>query len=148
MRYKYRSARLERTVPKRLTSRDKIAVAVLRPGQDVPAVEMISHDGEMVRRLIGKFADRSVLAACCEAGPGGYELHRLLTAAGVACDVVAPALIPKAAADRVKTDGTACAWRCRTASACCPRSGSPASRRRRCGTWSGPGLTWSMTASG
>lgn len=26
-------------------SRDKIAVAVLRPGEDVPAVEMISHDG-------------------------------------------------------------------------------------------------------
>ena len=67
-------------------SRDKIAVAVLRPGQDVPAVEVISHDGEMVRRLIGKFADRSVLAACYEAGPGGYELHRLLASAGVACD--------------------------------------------------------------
>ena len=32
-------------------SRDKIAVAVLRPGEDVPAVEVISHDGEMVRRL-------------------------------------------------------------------------------------------------
>ena len=41
-------------------SRDKIAVGVLRPGEDVPAVEVISHDGEMVRRLIGKFADRSV----------------------------------------------------------------------------------------
>jgi transposase len=90
-------------------SRDKIAVAVLRPGQDVPAVEVISHDGEMVRRLIGKFADRSVqLAACYEAGPGGCELHRLLAAAGVACDVVAPALIPKAAADRVKTGRRDC----------------------------------------
>jgi transposase len=52
-------------------SRDTIAVAVLRPGEDVPAVEVISHDPEMVRRLIGKFADRSVLAACYEAGPGG-----------------------------------------------------------------------------
>jgi hypothetical protein len=36
-----------------------------------------------------------------------------LTSAGVACDVVAPTLIPRAAADRVKTAGTACAWRCR-----------------------------------
>ena len=89
-------------------SRDKIAVAVLRPGEDVPAVEVISHDGEMVRRLIGKFADRSVLAACYEAGPGGYELYRLLASMGVACDVVAPALIPKAAADRVKTDRRDC----------------------------------------
>jgi hypothetical protein len=90
-------------------SRDTIAAAVLRPGEDVPAVELISNDGEMVRRLIGKFADWSVLAACYEAGPGGYELHRLLTSMGVACDVVAPALIPKAAADRVKTDRRDCA---------------------------------------
>ena len=50
-------------------SRDTIAVAVLRPGEDVPAVELISHDGEMVRRLIGKFADRSVLAAWPETSP-------------------------------------------------------------------------------
>ena len=100
-------------------SRDKIAVAVLRPGQDVPAVEVISHDGEMVRRLIGKFADRSVLAACYEAGPGGYELYRLLASAGVACDVVAPALIPKAAPTGSRpTAGTACAWRCRTGPGC------------------------------
>ena len=89
-------------------SRDKIAVAVLRPGEDVPAVEMIGSDAEMVRRLIGKFADRSVLAACYEAGPGGYELYRLLASMGVACDVVAPALIPKGAADRVKTDRRDC----------------------------------------
>ena len=44
-------------------SRDTIAVAVLRPGADVPAVELISSDPEIVRRLIGKFADRSVLTA-------------------------------------------------------------------------------------
>jgi len=31
-----------------------------------------------------------VLAACYEAGPGGYELYRLLASAGVACEVVAP----------------------------------------------------------
>src|SRR6266567_2633987 len=37
-------------------SRDKIAVAVRGPGEDVPAVEVISHDGEMVRRLIPKAA--------------------------------------------------------------------------------------------
>jgi transposase len=91
---------------------------VLRPGEDVPAVELISSDPEMVRRPIGKVADRSMLAACYEAGPGGYELQRLLTSMGVGCDVVAPALIPKAAADRVKTARTARAWRCRTGPGC------------------------------
>ena len=31
---------------------------------------------------------------------GGYELDRLLPAMGVACDVVAPSLIPKGSSDR------------------------------------------------
>ena len=37
-------------------------------------------------------------------GPGGYDLFRLLSAMGVACDVVAPALTPVAPGERVKTD--------------------------------------------
>jgi transposase len=41
---------------------------------------------------------------CYEAGPGGYELYRLLTSMGVDCEVVAPSLIPKGSSDRVKTD--------------------------------------------
>ena len=57
-----------------------------------------------IRRLIGRFADRSMLRAWYEAGPGGYELYRLLASMGVACDVVAPSLIPRRAGDRVKTD--------------------------------------------
>jgi transposase len=36
--------------------------------------------------------------------PGGYELHRLLTSMGVACDVIAPSLVRVRAGDRVKTD--------------------------------------------
>jgi transposase len=52
--------------------------------------------------LIGRF-DVGALRACYEAGPGGYELHRLLTGLGVACEVVAPSLIPKGSGDRIKT---------------------------------------------
>ena len=37
-------------------------------------------------------------------GPGGFALWRLLASMGVACDVVAPSLIPVRAGDRVKTD--------------------------------------------
>jgi hypothetical protein len=32
--------------------------------------------------------------ACYEAGPTGYETHRLLGTLGVPCDVVAPTMIP------------------------------------------------------
>jgi len=86
------------------TSIDTIVVGVLRPAGQVPAVEAIPNDEASVRRLIGKFPDRAALVACYEAGPGGYELHRLLASMGVACDVVAPSLIPRGAGDRVKTD--------------------------------------------
>ena len=83
---------------------NSIVVGVLRPGEEMPVVDRIFHDEESIRRLIGRFADRRALSACYEAGPGGYELHRLLTSMGVACEVIAPSLIPKGSSDRVKTD--------------------------------------------
>src|SRR6266567_4480701 len=64
------------------TSVKEIVVAVLRPGEEVPVVDRIPGDEESVRRLIGRFPDRRLLSACYEAGPGGYELHRLLTSMG------------------------------------------------------------------
>jgi transposase len=39
-----------------------------------------------------------------EAGPCGYWLYRYLTKKKLSCGVVAPALVPKKAGDRVKTD--------------------------------------------
>ncbi len=86
------------------TSMKEIVAGVLRPGEEMPVVDRIPNDEESIRRLIGRFPDRRLLSACYEAGPGGYELHRLLTSMGVACDVVAPSLIPRGASDKVKTD--------------------------------------------
>src|SRR5206468_10516158 len=64
----------------------------------------VSSDEESVRRLVGRFDDPRRVRACYEAGPPGYELARLLRALGVACEVIAPSLIPTAPGDRVKTD--------------------------------------------
>jgi len=86
------------------TSMREIVCGVLRPGTDVPAVERIANDEASVRRLVGRLGDRRLLATCYEAGPAGYELHRLLASMGVACEVIAPSLVPKGASDRVKTD--------------------------------------------
>jgi len=86
------------------TSKDTIVVAVLLPGEELPAVDRVVNREEAVRRLIGRFGDRERLRACYEAGPGGYDLHRLLASMGVACDVVAPSLIPKGGSDRAGTD--------------------------------------------
>jgi transposase len=86
------------------TSMNTIVVGVLRPGEEMPVVDRVFNDEESIRRLIGRFPDRGMLSVCYEAGPGGYELYRLLSSMGVACAVVAPSLIPKGASDRVKTD--------------------------------------------
>jgi transposase len=56
---------------------------------------------QLVRKLQSK---AKPLVFVYEAGPCGYWLYRYLTKKGDQCWVVAPALIPKKAGDRVKTD--------------------------------------------
>ena len=89
-------------------SKSKFAVGILRWDEQTPDVEVIFNDDASVRRLIDRFPDRGQLRVCYEAGPTGFGLHRLLTSMGVACEVIASALIPKAPADRVKTDRRDC----------------------------------------
>jgi transposase len=58
------------------------------------------------RKWIGRLAQKyRKLTFCYEAGPTGYELHRLIESMGHACIVIAPALIPKRPGERVKTNG-------------------------------------------
>lgn len=57
-----------------------------------------------VRRLVGRLGGPAGLAVCYEAGPCGYDLYRLLTGMGVACQVIAPSLTPVRPGERVKTD--------------------------------------------
>src|SRR5262249_56733957 len=85
-------------------SKDKIAVGILRWEERVPDTEVIFNDEASVRRLVNRFGDPAGLRVCYEAGPTGFGLYRLLGSMGVACDVIAPALIPKAPGDRGKTD--------------------------------------------
>jgi transposase len=86
------------------TSKNSIVVAVLMPGEEIPVLDRIWNDEGSVRHVIGRFGEPGTLRACYEAGPCGFELHRLLSSMGVACDVVAPSLIPRRAGERVKTD--------------------------------------------
>ncbi len=86
------------------TSKNTIVVGVLMPGEEVPVIDRVWNEEGSVRHLIGRFGDPAALRCCYEAGPCGFELHRLLASMGVACDVVAPSLIPRRAGERVKTD--------------------------------------------
>ena len=83
--------------------KETIAVALLRPGEVEPDERTIPNTPQGVRGLINRCSSRPLLA-CYEAGPTGYELYRQLTSLGVACDVVAPTMIPRRAGARVKTD--------------------------------------------
>lgn len=58
-------------------------------------------DPEAVVRAVSRWPR---VRCCYEAGPTGYGLARQLRARGIACDVVAPGLVPVRPGDRVKTD--------------------------------------------
>jgi transposase len=79
-------------------------VAVAEPDGEVRSLGLIPNRAESVRKLMKKLGPTEHLRVCYEAGPTGYVLYWQLAGLGVACDVVAPTLIPMKAGDRVKTD--------------------------------------------
>ena len=84
-----------------------IAVAVGEEGKrgEVREHGTIEHSAAALTKLAAKLARGGcTLRFCYEAGPCGYGIQRLLTAAGHECIVVAPSLIPRKAGDRIKTD--------------------------------------------
>ncbi len=81
-----------------------IVAAMLPPTGGQAEVQQLETTRAAIRRFIDRLGGPEGLAVCYEAGPGGFDLLRLLTELGVACDVVAPSLIPVGAGDRVKTD--------------------------------------------
>jgi transposase len=81
-----------------------IVAATLPPSGGRPEVCRIETTERAIRRFVERLGGPEGLAVCYEAGPGGFDLLRLLRRIGVACDVIAPSLIPVRAGDRVKTD--------------------------------------------
>lgn len=67
-------------------------------------VQEIPNSERAIRALVKRLGGPAGLVVCYEAGPCGYDLYRLLSAIGVACDIIAPALTPVAPGARVKTD--------------------------------------------
>jgi len=86
--------------------KETINLALLAPGSTKPLEWKTTTEPQAVRRLVRKIKKSapSEVVACYEAGPCGFALQRQLEGLGVRCIVIAPALIPKRAGDRVKTD--------------------------------------------
>lgn len=84
---------------------ERIVLASLEGSAREPTVRDIPNDPKVIRRTFQRLPASAYELRCCyEAGPCGYEVFRQLDAMGIACEVVAPALIPVKAGDRVKTD--------------------------------------------
>jgi transposase len=83
------------------------AVAIAEEGRtgEVRFIGEIENSEAAAVKLVKQLSQRyRHLTFCYEAGPTGYELHRLFARLGHECMVVAPSLIPKKAGDRVKTN--------------------------------------------
>jgi len=85
-------------------AKKKHAVAIAEGGRrgEIRFVGEIDNSPATIEWMIKKPAARyDRLHVCFEAGPTGYELYRQIRALGHDCMVVAPALIPKRADERV-----------------------------------------------
>ena len=78
--------------------------AVLLPNHRTPALHALTSDSSTIVRFVERVRRQGTVTCCYEAGPCGFELQRALAAREIPCDVIAPALIPRRAGDRVKTD--------------------------------------------
>jgi transposase len=78
--------------------------AVLLPGHRTAALHSLTSESATILRFVERVARQGSIACCYEAGPCGFELQRVLTARRIPCDLIAPALIPRRAGDRIKTD--------------------------------------------
>lgn len=85
--------------------KETISVAVFESSrsQGRPVVT-IPNEPIQIRKLFSRLKTEGEVRACYEAGSCGYEVYRQLATMRIACDVVAPGLIPVRVGDRVKTD--------------------------------------------
>lgn len=82
-----------------------VGYAMFSDGRE--AVELdLATERHAVRRMVRRLTRKAggSVSFCYEAGPCGYELQRWIRAEGAECVVVAPALLPGKAGERVKTN--------------------------------------------
>jgi transposase len=85
--------------------KDTVVIAVADSDGTTPqALGTFPNETASLVKRLKKLGTGYELRCCYEAGPTGLGLQRALKAAGIACSVVAPSLVPKTSGDRVKTD--------------------------------------------
>lgn len=86
--------------------KDSLTVAVFGPsGSEPRLLEKLPNETHRIRRFLERLRrDGSELRACYEASGAGYVLQRQLTTWGIACEVIAPSLIPTRPGEKRKHD--------------------------------------------
>lgn len=84
--------------------KDSIAVCCLQGDSQREETREIPNEPRAIQNLFKRLLSEGELRVCYEAGPYGYDVRRLLAKLGIACDVIAPAMIPRRPGDRIKTD--------------------------------------------
>src|SRR5512132_3385579 len=77
-----------------------VRLAAIR-GDELLDERTLPYDQDAVERALRRWPQ---VRCCYEAGPTGFGLYRHLVERGIACQVVAPGLVPTRPGDRVKTD--------------------------------------------
>jgi transposase len=77
-----------------------VRLAAVR-GDELLDERTLPYDHQVVERSLRRWRE---VRCCYEAGPTGFGLYRHLLERGIACDVVAPGLVPQRPGDRIKTD--------------------------------------------
>ncbi len=86
-------------------AKNAIAIADGERGGEVRYLGEVNSSEDSMRRIVKRIAAKyDRVYFCYEAGPTGYGLHRLITALGHSCMVIAPSLIPRKPGDQVKTN--------------------------------------------
>jgi transposase len=85
--------------------RDTIVIAVaLNDGRPAEVLGTIPNDIAALIKRLERLGPPESLRCCYEAGPTGFGLARRLKKAGMACEIIAPSLVPVQPGARVKTD--------------------------------------------
>ncbi|MBI4700640.1 MAG: transposase [Deltaproteobacteria bacterium] len=84
--------------------KNTIAICWLRGDSQVQETREIPNDERAIRTVFKRLASEGVVRACYQVRPCGYPARRRLDQMGIACDVIAPAMIPRRPGDRIKTD--------------------------------------------
>jgi transposase len=81
-----------------------ITFAMLIDGSEIPVIEKLPNKDEKIRKFFNKASKHGEVKTCYEASSCGYVLWRKLSKWGYGCDVIAPSLVPKSKANKIKTD--------------------------------------------